>query len=319
MSVGPLAGGFIADSLGWRWLYWIQLILSAVAWFLVTFTVPETYAPAILEARAKKLRKTTGEADYMTEQDLDTRPLGERLRIFLIRPLQLLFRELIVFLMALYVSMLYGLLYMFFIAYPIIFQMGKGFDAGSTGLMFIPVAVGVILSMLCSPLVNRHYLKMIAKCDGVPPAELRLIPMMISCWAIPIGLFIFAWTSYNDLSWAGPALGGFPIGFGFVFLYNSANNYIVDSYQHKAASAIAAKTLIRSLWGAGCVLFTEQMFNTLGNQWAGSLLAFLSLACCGIPFLFWKFGARIRKHSKYAYGGDEVSMPNDVEKAVASK
>ena len=61
-------------------------------------------------------------------------------------------------------------------------------------------------------------------------------------------------------------MGGFPVGFGFIFLYNSANNYLVDSYQHQAASALAAKTFLRSLWGAGCVLFTVQMYHTLGKS-----------------------------------------------------
>jgi hypothetical protein len=243
------------------------------------------------------------------------RPLTERLTVFLIRPFQLLFGELIVFLISLYMSVLYGLLYMFFVAFPIIYQKGKGWSAGKTGLMFIPVAVGVILSAMCSPLVNKHYIKLVKKHNGHPPAEVRLIPMMLSCWCIPIGLFIFAWTSYPNISWAGPAMGGFPVGFGFIFLYNSANNYLVDSYQHQAASALAAKTCIRSFWGAAVVLFTEQMYDRLNDRWASTLLAFISLACCAIPFLFWRYGARIRSKSKYAYGGDEDSTPNDVEKA----
>ncbi|KAK8066408.1 hypothetical protein PG997_013155 [Apiospora hydei] len=267
-AIGPLVGGYLSDAAGWRWLYWIQLILSFVVWVLITFTVPETYAPTILKKRAAKMRKESGKKDFVTEQELDLRPLSERLRIFLVRPFQLLFGELIVFLISLYMSVLYGLLYMFFVAYPIIFQKGKGYSAGTTGLMFIPVAVGVIVSAMCSPWVNQHYLK-------DPPAELRLIPMMCSCWFIPIGLIIFAWTSYPHLIW------------------------------HQAASALAAKTFIRSFWGAAVVLFTEQMYDRLGYQWASTLLFFISLACCGIPFLFWKYGEAIRRKSKYAYSGDE--------------
>ncbi|KAF7547253.1 hypothetical protein G7Z17_g7866 [Cylindrodendrum hubeiense] len=308
-AVGPLVGGYLSDATNWRWLYWIQLILGGVVWILITFTVPETYAPTILARRAAKLRKTTGEPDHVTEQELDMRPLSERLRIFLFRPFQLLFGELIVFLVAIYMSVLYGLLYMFFVAYPIIYQKGKGYTAGKTGLMFIPVAVGVLLSAACAPLVNKHYMKLVRQHDGHPPAEARLVPMMLFCWLIPIGLFIFAWTSYQEISWAGPAMGGFPVGFGFIFLYNSANNYLVDSYQHQAASALAAKTFLRSFWGAAVVLFTEQMYHRLGDQWASSLLAFLSLACCAIPFMFWKYGAKIRERSKYAYAGDEAALP----------
>lgn len=193
--------------------------------------------------------------------------------------------------------------------------------------MFIPLAIGVLLSAAVSPWVNKHYLYVASKHNGKPPAEVRLIPMMCSCWLVPIGLFIFAWTSYPEISWWGPAMGGFPVGFGFIFLYNSANNYLVDSYQHLAASALAAKTCIRSFWGAATgvlslrvsimlcvqqltsihstVLFTTQMYHRLGYQWASSLLAFIALACCAIPYVFYFYGARIRKYSKYAYSAPE--------------
>lgn len=97
--------------------------------------------------------------------------------------------------------------------------------------MFIPLALGVLCSAMCAPFVNKHYLKMHAKYNGKPPAEIRLIPMMFSCWFIPVGLFIFAWTSYPHLHWIGPAIGGFPVGFGFIFLYNSANNYLGEYFK----------------------------------------------------------------------------------------
>lgn len=53
------------------------------------------------------------------------------------------------------------------------------------------------------------------------------------------------------------------------------------------------------------MLFTNQMYRRLGDQWASSLLAFIALACCAIPFIFYKYGATIRKRSKYAYSGDD--------------
>ncbi|TKA64680.1 hypothetical protein B0A55_10630 [Friedmanniomyces simplex] len=261
-AIGPLVGGFLADALGWRWLYWIQLILSAVCYILITFTVPETYAPTILARRAKKRRKETGDAKYVTEQDLFERPLGERLGECFLRPFQLLFLEPIVLLLSLYMSVLYGLLYMFFVAFPIIYQEGKGYSASITGLMFIPVAIDVLLSAACAPFVNSHYLSLVKK------------------------------------------HGGFPVAFGFIFLYNSANNYLVDSYQHQAASALAAKTFLRSFWGASVILFTTQMYHKVGYQWAGSILAFIALACCAIPFVFFFKGAQIRKRSKFAYKGE---------------
>lgn len=84
-----------------------------------------------------------------------------------------------------------------------------------------------------------------------------------------------------------------------------ANSILVDTYQHQAASALAAKTFIRSMWGAASVLFTEQMYSRLGYQWASTLLAFIALACCAIPYVFYFKGEVIRRFSRFAYSDDE--------------
>lgn len=119
-----------ADSL--QWLYWIQLILSGFVWILISFTLPETYAPTLLSRRAAKLRKATGDSKYVTEQQLNPRPVKETLKLILLRPVQLLVLEPIVMLLALYMAVLYGLLYMFFIAFPVVYQEGKGYSPGIT-------------------------------------------------------------------------------------------------------------------------------------------------------------------------------------------
>lgn len=106
----------MGDACGWRWLYWLQLILAGVAWGLITFTVPETYAPTILKRRAEKLRKTENDPKYVTETEINTLPFSQKLRVVLLRPFQLLFLEPIVLFISIYMSVLYGLLYMFFVA-----------------------------------------------------------------------------------------------------------------------------------------------------------------------------------------------------------
>lgn len=303
--MGPLIGGFIGDYAGWRWIYWVLLIFSGVIYILSVIFIPETHHATLLKRRAKKLRKMTGDERYKSVKEISAPKLSTTMVISLKRPFQLLL-EVIVFLVTMYMSVIYGLLYMFFFAYPVVFMEGKGWSAHKTGLAFIPIAVGVLLSSFLAPYINKDYIrraKPYVDEGKAPPPELRLYPMMFGCWFVPVGLFIFAWTSYPTISWVGPVLAGLPCGFGFLMLYNAANNYIVDSYQHYAASALAAKTCIRSIWGACVPLFTIQMYHRLGYEWAGSLMAFISLACCAIPYLFFFFGATIRKKSKYAYDG----------------
>lgn len=304
--MGPLVGGFIGDNAGWRWLYWVMLIFSGCVYLVTLVSLRETHHATILKQRAKKLRKITGDSKYKTKKELVPQSFGAVMKITLSRPPQLLF-EVIVFLVTIYMSVLYGLLYMFFFAYPVVFMEGKGWSASMTGLIFIGVAIGIVIATAAAPFINNDYNRRAEsyRIEGkIPPPELRLIPMMISCWCVPVGLFIFAWTSFPHVHWIGPAIAGIPSGIGFLLLYNSANNYIIDSYQHFAASALAAKTFVRSIWGACVPLFTVQMYHRLGYEWAGSLMAFISLACCAIPYLFFFYGATIRKRSKYAYDGE---------------
>ncbi len=112
---GPVIGGYLSMRFGWRWLYWIQLILSSVAFILMIFTVPETYAPTLLSRRAARLREETGDESYVPEQSVSDKHLTQTLRVFLLRPFQLLFTEPIVFFVSVYMTVLYGLAYMFFV------------------------------------------------------------------------------------------------------------------------------------------------------------------------------------------------------------
>ncbi len=72
--------------------------------------------------------------------------------------------------------------------------------------------------------------------------------------------------------------------------------YLVDSFQY-AASAIAAATVIRSLFGFVFPLFGEQMFDALGNGGGYSLLAGLAIVI-GIPFPIWIYYAGEKMRAK---------------------
>ncbi|SGZ57529.1 CIC11C00000001687 [Sungouiella intermedia] len=306
--MGPIFGGLLGDfAPTWRWIYWAFLIIAGFFYILLMVFVPETHHTTILKRRAKKLRKITGDETYRSIAELKERTLGQIAKDSFLRPF-LLLSELIIFLITIYMSVVYGLLYMFFFAYPVIYMEGRGWSASKTGIMFIPIGVGVLVSSVCAPWINKDYNKRAQAYRDrgeLPPPELRLLPMMVGCWFVPAGLFAYAWSSFTHLSWAGPCFSGFACGFGFLSLYNPANNYIVDSYQHYAASGLAAKTFVRSVWGAAVPLFTIQMYHRLGDQWATSLMAFISLACCLIPYLFYFYGARIRAFSKYAYSPEK--------------
>lgn len=78
--------------------------------------------------------------------------------------------------------------------------------------------------------------------------------------------------------------------------------YLVDTYGALySASAIAANGLLRYTFGAIFPLFIIQVYEKLGIPWAGSLLAFMSLAMVPIPWILYKWGPFLRSKSNFQY------------------
>ena len=92
-------------------------------------------------------------------------------------------------------------------------------------------------------------------------------------------------------------LGGLPFGIGFVLIFVSLFNYIVDAYKIYSASALGATSIARSTFGVILPFAARPMYDRLGVGWACSLLGFLTLAMCQIPFVFIRYGATLREKS----------------------
>lgn len=96
-------GGFVGETVGWRWLAGVMAIFTGFLWILGTLTIPETYAPLLLRNRASKLSRETGKI-YLSKVEVGKpKPsLAKNLKIALSRPWVLLFLEPIVLLLSVY-------------------------------------------------------------------------------------------------------------------------------------------------------------------------------------------------------------------------
>ncbi|EEB07258.2 spermine family transporter [Schizosaccharomyces japonicus yFS275] len=298
-TIGPLVGGWIGVcTKDFRWIFWVNMIYMFVM-YLLNLPIPETYAPVLLRWRAQRIRKETGRKVY-TAQEKQMMTLREIIQVNLLRPLSLLATEPILLSISLYIALVYALLYGYFFAYPNVFVKGKGLNEGITGLMFIPVLVGVFFALLTTPFIEKQYMAKLDANNGKSIPEWRLIGMLIAAPFIPLGLLIFGWTSYPQLIWIGPAFSGAPFGYGMVLFYFSANNYLIDVYQRFCASALAAKTMVRSAGGAAFPMFMDYLMDGMGREWAFFLLGMIAVGVIPIPFIFYFYGADIRKKSKAA-------------------
>jgi len=315
--ISPIVGGFITASyLGWRWTEYITGIMGALALLLDIFFLEETYQKTLLQRRAGFLRQETQNFAIHHVSEEEVIDFNDLVQKHLLTPVKLLFGEPIVFLITIYTAFIYGILYLFLEAYPIVFEEYRGIKPTLATLPFIGLIIGVCVGagivLAFEPLYNR---KLKAN-GGMPVPEQRLLPMMVGAVLFPCGLFFFAWSGeYSDVNWIAPTLSGILTGAGILTIFLQALNYLIDAYLMVAASAIAANTLLRSLFGAGFPLFATQMFRKLGVNWAGSLLGFLAVAFLPIPFLFYRYGERLRRNSKFAPtgdgGGDEENQNDD--------
>ena len=130
-----------------------------------------------------------------------------------------------------------------------------------------------------------------------------------------ISLFWLGWTSSPHIHWAVPMLAGLPFGIGFMLIFMALLNYITDAYEIFAASAMAATSCCRSVFGALLPLAATPMYDKLGVAWASTLLGFLSLAMSIIPFAFIRYGDRIRANSKFCQELKQRKTAIEEEKA----
>ncbi|KPM39328.1 hypothetical protein AK830_g7228 [Neonectria ditissima] len=298
--LSPIVSGFTSQTIGWRWAFWIALILAGVTLVLTPF-LPETYGPILLSQRAKKMRKADPDSRAIAPRDLEETDLHQLLTVVLTRPLRMLFFEPIVTTTCAYLSLVYTIFYMSFQAFPIVFQNVYGLSPGVTGLAYLPIGGGACLTLPIFYIWDTTLARAQARnAEWVKREEYRRLPL--ACLGGPlfvISLFWLGWSARSSVSFVAPMLAGIPFGMGFLLIFMALLNYLTDAYEIFAASANAAASCCRSLFAVVLPLATTHMFRRLGVAGACSLLGGLSALMCFIPFIFiWK-GPSIRRRSPF--------------------
>ncbi|KAK9452626.1 major facilitator superfamily domain-containing protein [Dipodascopsis uninucleata] len=295
---GPFVSGYVStSSLGWRWVFWITAIFAGVCLIILLLSLPETFRPVLIMRRARKLRKEG--QNVVSAFEMQSGTMRDILFDVLMRPLNMLFKEIIIALICLYIGFAYGLFYMFFFAYPVIFQEERGMKPGPGGLTLLPIGAGAALVTVAHYRYDIYVNKQ--KNSGVDISiEFERLPVtIVAAWFLPIGLFWLGWTAYLEVPFYVNMLGGIFFGFGFTSIFIGFLNYVTDCYKIYAASAHGIMSVTRSLIAAIFPLFASKMYQNLGVHWATTLWAIIALVMAPIPLFFYKYGERLRKRSAF--------------------
>ncbi|KAF2664869.1 MFS general substrate transporter [Microthyrium microscopicum] len=302
-AVGPIAGGFITQSVTWRWCFWATTVLCALVQLSGLLFLQETYAPILLQRKVMKLRKEEGDQRYHSGHDEDKKLLP-LLGTALMRPFRLLMQP-IIQVLAIWNLYNYGLMYLILSTFPTLWTERYGESIGIAGLNYISLGLGFWISgQITAPLNDKIYRSLKRKNGGVGKPEFRTPLMFIGAGLLPIGIFIYGWTAQERVHWIAPNIGAALFAAGNIIIHQCSQTYILDCYTRYAASGTAAVVVLRSLAGFGFPLFAPYLYQKLDYGWGNSLLGFIAVFI-GIPapFLFWKFGERLRARSQFAAGG----------------
>ncbi|KAJ6143843.1 hypothetical protein N7471_003296 [Penicillium samsonianum] len=300
-TLGPIIGGaFIASGCGWRWTEYLTGIVMMVQFLLDVLWLDESHADVLLARKAGGLRRATGNFAHHTKWE-ETRPtFGDLLSIYLVRPFQMLLDP-ICLLLTIYTSFVYAILYASLESFALEYGQIRGWGPVVSQLPFLALLLGCLVAAAANIYNNIYYGKKLVANNFKPVPEARLPPMMYGGFAFSAGLFLFGWTTSEHVSSPWPSIVGvFLTGVGFTTIFQSSLQYLVDTFTRYSASAIAANTFVRSMAAGAFPLFVWPMYKRLGIDWGSTIFACVSVLLLPAPFLFFKWGNRIRAYGEFS-------------------
>ncbi|KAG5761438.1 hypothetical protein H9Q72_010467 [Fusarium xylarioides] len=303
-AVGPIAAGYLTQHLNWRWIFWVVSIADAVVQILAFLFLQETYPPKILKVKVRKLRKSTGNRLLHTEFEQRDRSFISLLLTNLKRPFKMLFTQPAIQITALYRAYLYGLMYLVFASFPMVWEQQYNQEPGRASLNYVSLGIGFVIGLQVSgPLIDKVYAMLKIRYNRPGRPEFRVPLMFPTALVTPAGLILYGVSAHLKLHWIIPNVGTAIFAAGLILSFQCAQTYIIDSYERYAASATGAAAFVRTMAGFSFPLFAPAMYQRLGIAWGNGLLAGTAMLICLVaPIVLWRHGEWIRRKSPYCAG-----------------
>ncbi|RYO97374.1 hypothetical protein DL765_011218 [Monosporascus sp. GIB2] len=296
--VGPIAGGFLSLKTNWRWTFGLLSITGAIVLFGCFLLLPETYPPRLLHLKAARLRIATGNQRLRSKYDKDQTPV-QLFFLSIIRPTKLLVRSPIILIVSLFLAIAYSYMYLMFATFNDVFAETYGFNVGQTGLCYLGLGIGCLLGQYTLDLFMKRYMKKQLAENGALQPEDQLRPLAVAGCLLSAGLVWYGWSMEYRAHWIVPLLGTGVCGIAITLFFLAVQTYLVEAYTIYAASALAANTAVRCVFGVTVPLAGPPLYNRLGLGWGNSLLGLLALTVVPASVLLKKYGRRIRNNPKF--------------------
>lgn len=265
----PIVGAFVNQSLGWRWTQWILAIAIGVFGGIALVVVKETYAAKILRRKTKGIHKSDQKLAAICSTNIASWTA-------VIRPVQILFSSVTVFLVSVYTGLMCGILVLVYTTLTPIMEENYQFSEGAVGLSYVGTNIGCVVAIVFYLFTSDRFLEYKTRQEGSSRPEHRLVHMLLGSVTLPMGLLLYGWTALYKVQFVVPLFGTAIFGFSLALVILPSENYLVDAHEEFSASAVAACMIMRSTLGAAFPLLGPPLYRALGLGWGNSLLALIS-------------------------------------------
>lgn len=338
-SLGPVAGGLLAQYLGWRAIFWFLVIFASA--FLIFFTLffpetargvvgngslpPQSWNQSVVGylktrlARRKQARAGAGAAPPLSEDGDDGRLIRRRKARFPnpLKTLSIVFQK-DTSILLLSNALLFAGFYDVAASIPSSFHELYYLDDLQIGLCYIPFGLGATLaSILNGKFLDFNY-RRIAKKLGQPlvknrHTDLRNFPIEMARLQIAFPLLAsgsfaviaFGWVLNYGVHIAAPVTILFVMGMSLTGAFNTVSTLLIDLYPTKAATATASNNLVRCLLGAGATALINPMIKAMGRGWCFTFIALVMLATSPLLLVVIRWGPKWREERRQKWEAKE--------------
>ena len=164
--LGPICGGFVAERIGWRWVFWILLISASFITIVLGIWNKETNPQVLIQRKVKRLRKELNRPELRScyEGSGPKQIPSQILWQGMLRPWKMLFLSPIMILLSLYMAVTYGLMYLLFTTLTNVLVDTYHWQPDICGLAYIGLGIGffaglVVVAKVCKFPCSSPYIE----------------------------------------------------------------------------------------------------------------------------------------------------------------